>query len=123
MENEISEKKTDKTYLKEYREKNKDKLKEGRKKYYEKNKTAISAYIKKWRGENPDKVKMYNERQKEKYKNDPEFRQKQRDAFKRWLEKNKDKISAKRKEKGVKESEAKSEDSNVAIVASPSSQG
>jgi len=118
MENESSEKKIDKTYLKEYREKNKDKLKEGRKVYYEKNKTAISAYIKKWRGENPDKVKMYNERQKEKYKNDPVFRQKQRDAFKRWCEKNKDKLLAKRKEKKVKESETNSQDSNVATAAS-----
>jgi hypothetical protein len=118
MENETSEKKIDKTYLKEYREKNKDKLKEGRKKYYEKNKKAIAEYIKKWRGENPDKVKMYNERQKEKYKNDPVFRQKQRDAFKRWCEKNKDKLLAKRKEKKVKESETNSQDSNVATAAS-----
>jgi transcriptional regulator of heat shock response len=116
MENEFSEKKTNGTYIKEYREKNKGKLREQRKKYYDKNKEAISKYIKKWRGENPDKVKKYYERQKERYKNDPEFRKRQQEAYKRWLEKNP-------RPKKVKESEAKSEDSNVATVASPSSQG
>jgi hypothetical protein len=117
MENESSEKATDKTYIKEYREKNKDKLKEGRKKYYEKNKGKISDYIKKWRKDNPDKVKIYYERQKEKYKNDPEFRKRQQEAYKRWLEKN----PKAKKEKKVKES-TKSEDLNASTAASPSSQ-
>ena len=68
--------------IKEYREKNKDKIKEKNKEYKEKNKDKILEYYKEYRETNKNKIK---EKKKEKNKE--------------WREKNKDKIKEKRKEK------------------------
>jgi len=92
---------------KRWRENNKEKIKKQRKDYYDKNKEKVVEYNKKWREEHPDKMKEYNEKMKEKYKNDPEFRAKMKEAYKKWFEKKKgEKICA----------EGKSEDLNAATA-------
>jgi hypothetical protein len=78
-----------KEYQKEWREKHKDKLMSQRKKYYENNKEKVLGYTRKWREKNPEKIKVYSEKTKERYKNDPEFRAKQQEAYKKWAEKRK----------------------------------
>jgi hypothetical protein len=93
---------------KKWRENNKDKIKIQRKNYYENNKEKIIGYNKGWREKHPDKMKKYNEKAKERYKNDPEFRAKMKDSYKKWLG----------KKKGEKICMEKSKDSNV-VTATP----
>jgi hypothetical protein len=110
-EKKISEKPNNekmKEYQKEWRKKNTEKIRLQRKEYYKNNKEKVLAYTKSWREKNPEKVKIYVEKIKDKYKNDPEFRSKQKEAFKKWYEKN----------KGGKPSQNTCKDSNVVPATS-----
>lgn len=48
-----------KTYMPEYREKNKKEIAQQVRKYYDNHKEDIIDYVKKWRKENPEKIKEY----------------------------------------------------------------
>ena len=64
----------DKFYMKNYREKNKEKIREQRKKYRQENKEKIKIYNQEWRKKNPEKVKEVSKRTSKKYlKNHPEI--------------------------------------------------
>lgn len=85
---------------KEWRENNKDKIKE----YLKKNKDKIAKIQKEWNKNNKDKIakigKKYREKNKDKIaKRGKEYREKNRDKIakrkKEWRKKNKDKLSAK----------------------------
>jgi len=77
----------------EYRENNKEKIKEHKKKYREKNKEKVKEQKKKWRDNNKEKIK---EHKKEYYENNKE---KITEQIKKWRDNNKEKISTYRNEK------------------------
>jgi len=90
-----------KQYQKEYREKNKDKIKEVGKEYREKNKDKIKEVKKEYYEKNKDKIKEYREKNKDKIKEvKKEYREKNKDKIKEvgkeYYEKNKDKIKESR---------------------------
>lgn len=57
FDNEVLILKDRKEYMREYRERNREKLNEKRRAYYREHKTEILEYSKQWRAENKDKVK------------------------------------------------------------------
>jgi hypothetical protein len=77
---------------KEWREDNKDKIKEQNKEYYQDNKEKIREQMKEWRHDNKEKLK---EQQKERYQDNKE---KIKEKTKNWYQNNKDKIREYNKE-------------------------
>ena len=75
-----------KAYNKEYREKNKERLKARHKEYYEENKEKLKAYDKKYREENKEKIEAYRKKYCE------ENREKVKAYDKKYHEENRDKL-------------------------------
>jgi len=75
-----------------YREENKDKIKEYKKKYSENNKDKIKEYGKNYREENNENISKYQKEYREENKNELN------DKKKEYYEKNKDEINKKKKE-------------------------
>ena len=97
----------DREYAKEYREKNKDIIKELNKKYYELNKEHFKEYSKKYRELNIDRLRDHNKEYREKNKDKISTQRKEyrdnnkdkiRESQKNYRENNKDKLKEYRKE-------------------------
>ena len=73
---------------KEYREENKEKIKEYKEKYHQENKEKLKEYYQEYREENKEKIKEYREKNKEKQK---EYREKNKEKQKEYTKKNKEK--------------------------------
>ena len=85
--------------VKEYREDNKDKIKEIQKEYYDTNKDKINEYQKEYRDDNKDKIKEYRDNNKDKIKEYFETnKDKYKELHKEYYETNKDKIKQIQKE-------------------------
>ena len=85
--------------MKEYREKNKEKLKEISKEYYENNKEEIKEKSKEYYENNKEEIKKYREKNKEKLKErKKEYRENNKEKIKEYRENNKEKIKEYMKE-------------------------
>ena len=62
-------------------------------------KEEMREYMRLWRKANPDKVKEYYK----KYWSQPKYKEMQKAATKRWVQKNRDRVNAKRRERYRKE--------------------
>lgn len=54
-------------YMKQYREKNKDKIREQQREYYQKHKERLSEYSRKWKEDNKEHVDSYNKKYREEH--------------------------------------------------------
>lgn len=90
-------------YDKEYREKNKERLKEFHKRHHQENKEKRNAYAKKWHSENKEHIKKYKQANKEKItefnkKYLAENKEKHKQVVAKWKEEHKEHIRQYRKE-------------------------
>ena len=84
---------------KQYREQNKDKIKQYREQYQEQNKDKIKEQSKQYYEENKDKKKQYYEQNKDKIKEQSkQYYEQNKDKKKQYYEQNKDKIKEQRKQ-------------------------
>lgn len=93
-------------YHKEWRRKNRDKVSEANKRFYEKNAEAMRQRSADYKANNPDVVKRHAEERTERYRNDDAFREQVNEWGKQSRARRKDKIAAYERRR-VRENRAK----------------
>lgn len=85
-------------YAKKYNEEHQEQIKANRRYWYEHNRERVKRVNKAYRDSHPDKVRECIKKYYEAHKNDPDFKEKQKQYNKKWLDNNREKYNAYQRE-------------------------